>query len=139
MPPDQDDVVDLVDAELRVLERLPADVDRALDEVLRQLLERLARERSLQMQRLVAARGDDEGQVDLRLAHAGELALGLLGGVSQALQRHAVLAQVDVVLFLEACDEPVDDARVEVLAAEERVARRGDDLEHAVRADLEDR
>ena len=34
--------------------------------------------------------------------------------------------------------QPVDDARVEVLAAEERVAGGGDDLEHAV-ADLEDR
>ena len=40
--------------------------------------------------------------------------------------------------FCEAEHEPVDDARVEVLAAEERVAGGRDDLEHAV-ADLEDR
>ncbi len=39
---------------------------------------------------------------------------------------------------LEAEDQPVDDPAVEVLAAEERVAGGGDDLEHAV-ADLEDR
>ena len=56
----------------------------------------------------------------------------------QALQRHAVLAQIDAVLLLEAVDQPVDDARVEVLAAEERVAGGADHLEHAVRADLED-
>ena len=96
-------------------------------------------ERALQVERLVAAARDDEGQVDLGLAHARELALGLLGGVLQALQRHAVLAQIDVVLLLEALHEPVDDPRVEVLAAEEGVARGGDDLEDAVRADLEDR
>ena len=41
--------------------------------------------------------------------------------------------------LLEALDQPVDDARVEVLAAEEGVAGGADDLEHAVRADLEDR
>ena len=49
-----------------------------------------------------------------------------------------VLAQIDAVLFCEAEHEPVDDARVEVLAAEERVAGGRDDLEDAV-ADLEDR
>jgi hypothetical protein len=43
------------------------------------------------------------------------------------------------VLLLEALHEPVDDPRVDVLAAEERVAGRRDDLEDAVRADLEDR
>ena len=42
-------------------------------------------------------------------------------------------------LLLEALDEPVDDPRVEVLAAEEGVAGGRDDLEDAARADLEDR
>ena len=45
-------------------------------------------------------------------------------GVLEALERHAVLAKVDAVLVLETLDEPVDDALVEVLATEERVARR---------------
>jgi hypothetical protein len=40
--------------------------------------------------------------------------------------------------LLEARDQPVDDAAIEVLAAEEGVAGGRDDLEHAV-ADLEDR
>ena len=48
--------------------------------------------------------------------------LGLLGRLLEALQRHAVLAQVDAVLLLEVVDQPVDDPLVEVLAAEERVA-----------------
>ncbi len=96
-------------------------------------------DRALQVERLVATARDDERQVDLRLAHARELALGLLGGVLQALQGHAVLPQVDPVLLLEALDQPVDDPRVDVFAAEERVARGRDDLEDAARADLEDR
>ena len=96
-------------------------------------------DRALQVERLVAAARDDEGEVHLRLAHARQLALGLLGGVLQALQRHPVLAEVDAVLLLEALDEPVDDPRVDVLAAEERVAGGRDDLEDAARADLEDR
>jgi hypothetical protein len=48
------------------------------------------------------------------------------------------LAQIDLVLFLKAADQPVDDARVEVFAAQERIAGRADDFEHAVRADLQD-
>ncbi len=105
----------------------------------RELLERLSVDGPLQVQGLVAAARDDEREVDLRLAHAGELALGLLGGVLQALQRHAVLPQIDAVLLLEALHQPVDDPRVDVLAAEEGVAGGGDDLEDAAGADLEDR
>jgi len=123
----------------RVFERLLSDVDGALDEVFGELLECRAGERALEVERLVATAGDDEGEVHLRLANAGELAFGLLRGVLEALESHAVLADVDAVLFLEAGDEPVDDPRVVVLAAEERVAGGGDDLEDAVGADLEDR
>ena len=130
---DEDDLLDLV-----LLEAArPSSVCRQMSTVrsmrsARQLLERLAVERALEVQRLVAAARDDEGQVDLGLAHARQLALGLLGRVLEALQRHPVLAQVDVVLLLEALDEPVDDPRVDVLAAEERVAGGRDDLEDAV-------
>src|SRR5439155_24168661 len=120
------------------LQRLAAALDRSLDEVAAQLLELLARDDPLQVQRLVATAGDDEREVDLGLARARELALRLLRRVLQALQRHAVLAQIDLMLLLEPLDEPVDDARVEVLAAEERVARRRDHAENPVRADLED-
>src|SRR6185312_600974 len=135
---DQDDVLDLRLLDLGLFERLGADVDRAIDEIRGELLELVARERGLQVERFVAAGRDDERQVDLGLAHARQLALRLLGDVFQALQGHLVLAQIDLVLLLEAEDEPVDDAAIEVLAAEEGVAGGRDDLEHAV-ADLEDR
>ena len=89
--------------ELRVLERLPADVDGALDEIAH---------RASRASRAVSVRcrwsasfwpaRDDEGEVDLGLVQRRELALGLLGAVAQALEGHAILAEVDVVLVLEA-------------------------------------
>jgi hypothetical protein len=66
-----------------------------------------------------------------------QLDLGLFGGFLQALQRQLVLAQVDALLLLELVGEVVDDAHVEVFAAEEGVAVGRLHLEHAV-ADLED-
>ncbi len=137
-PADEHDVLDLADAEARVAERLTADVDRALDEILGEAFEGLAIEHALQVQRFVATRGDDERQIDLGLARSRELALRLLGGVTQTLERHAVLAKIDAVLLLEPGHEPIDDASVEVLAAEECVARRADNLENAVCADFQD-
>jgi hypothetical protein len=66
-----------------------------------------------------------------------ELVLAL-GGLLQPLERHVVEAQVDAGLRLELLDQVVDDALVEVLAAEVGVAVGALDLEHAV-AELEDR
>ena len=43
-------------------------------------------------------------------------------GFLQTLQRHAVFAQVNVVCFLEAVDEPIHDSLIKVIAAKVRVA-----------------
>ena len=82
--------------------------------------------------------GGDVGQVDLGLHRRGELDLGLLGRLLQALQRELVLGQVDALLLLELAGQVLDQAHVEVFAAEEGVAVGRLHLEHAV-ADLEDR
>ncbi len=82
--------------------------------------------------------GRDERQVDRRLGHRRELALGALRGLLEPLQRHAVAAQVDPGLAAELLDQPVDDALVEVLAAEIGVAGSGPHLEDAL-GELEDR
>ncbi len=82
--------------------------------------------------------GGDEGEVDLRLLRGGELDLRLLGGLLEALQRHAVLPQVDPLVALELRDEVVDHHVVEVVAAEVGVAVGRLHLERAL-ADLEDR
>ena len=80
--------------------------------------------------------GGDERQVDLGLGRGGELDLGLLGGFLQPLQRKLVAAQIDALLLLEFVGEIVDEAHVEILAAEEGIAVRRLHLEHAV-ADLQ--
>ncbi len=82
--------------------------------------------------------GGDERQVDLRLLGGGQLDLGLLGGLVEALERHRVLREVDALVALELRGEPVDDRLVEVVAAEVVVAGGRLDLEDAV-ADLEHR
>src|SRR5262249_17113699 len=75
---------------------------------------------------------------DAGLRGRGQLDLRLLGRLLEALQRELVAAQIDTLLLLELVRQVVDQAPVEVLAAEERVAVGRLHLEHAV-ADLEDR
>ncbi len=80
----------------------------------------------------------DERQIDFGLGRGRELDLGLLGGLLEPLQRELVAAQVDALFLLEFVGEIIDEAHVEVFAAQERIAVRGLHLEHAV-ADLQNR
>ena len=80
--------------------------------------------------------GGDKRQVDLGLRGGRELDLRALGAFFEALQRHLVLLEVYALLAVELGDQPVDDAHVEVVAAQEGVAVGGHDLDDAV-ADLE--
>src|SRR5688500_16297765 len=73
---------------------------------------------------------------NVRLVGGGQLDLGLLRGLVEALEGHLVLCEVDALVALELAREPVDDRLVEVVAAEVVVARGRLDLEYAV-ADLE--
>eukprot|EP01136_Pigoraptor_vietnamica_P026764 Opistho-1_new@82172 len=82
--------------------------------------------------------GGDEGQIDLGRRGRRQLDLRLLGSFLQTLQRELVLGEVDALILLEAVGQELDDLRIEVLAAQERVAIGGLHLEHAV-TDLEDR
>ena len=62
------------------------------------------------------------GQVDVRRHRARQLHLRLLRGFLEALERHRILGEVDALVALELADDPVDDALVEVVAAQVRVA-----------------
>jgi hypothetical protein len=68
----------------------------------------------------------------ISVSSRGQLDLGLFGGFLQPLQRQLVLAQVDALLLAELVGQVVDDAQVEILAAEEGVAVGRLHLEHAV-------
>ena len=92
---DQHDVVDLLDALVfGVVERLAHRRDHAVEQIGGQLGELGAREARVEVLGPGGV-GGDERQVDLRLLRGGELDLGLLGRLVEALQRHRVGRQVD--------------------------------------------
>ena len=76
--------------------------------------------------------GGDERQVDLALGGTGELDLGLLGSLGEALQGLLVLAQVNALIGLEIVSQIVDDHLVEVIAAQVGVTGGGEHFEHAI-------
>ncbi len=134
---DEDHLVDVGGLEAGVLER---GLDRPLGlghEIGHQVLELGPGERHHEV--LGAGRvGGDVGQVDLGGCRGRQLDLRLLGGLLEALQGLLVLGQVDPLVLLVLGQQPVDDALVEVVTAEVRVAVGGLDLEDAL-AELEDR
>jgi hypothetical protein len=137
LPTHEDHLVDVLRRLAGVLERAPTGVERAFDEIGDEGLQLGAGEREHQVLRTARVRGDKR-QIDLGLERRRELALGLLRGLLQALERHAVVPEVDAVIPLELAGDPVHDALVEVVAAQVRVAVRRLDLEDPL-ADLENR
>ena len=132
------DVVDVRDAlVLGVVHGLAHRADDALDQRGAELGELGPREAQVEVLGAGGV-GRDERQVDLRLLGGGQLDLGLLGGLVEALEGHLVGGQVDRLVALELGREVVDDRLVEVVAAEVVVTRGRLDLEHAV-ADLQHR
>jgi len=71
------------------------------------------------------------GQVDLSLLHGGKLNLGFLSGFFQALQRLAVVMNVNPAGLLEFLDEEIHHAQVKVITAQEGIAVGGTHLEDA--------
>ena len=112
-------------------------LDGALDQIVDQRFELGAGQLHGQVLRTGRV-GGDEGQVDFGLRAERQLDLGLFGRFLETLQRQLVVPQVDALLLLELVGQIVDEAHVEILAAEEGVAIGRLHLEHAV-ADLEDR
>jgi hypothetical protein len=133
---DQHHLVDVGGGQAGVLQRALHRPDRALDEVIDQLLEFRAAELQRQVFRARGI-GGDVGEVDLGLLRGGQLDLGLFGGFLEPLEGQSVLAQVDALLLLELVGQVIDEAHVEILAAEEGVAVGRLHLEYAI-ADLQD-
>ena len=134
---DENDFVDVGRGKLRVCHRLARRLHRRLHEVVRQLIELRARQRQIEVQRTVRTRRD-ERKIDICREHAGKFDFRLLCGFHEALGAHLVRRKVDAVVLLELGNHPVDDAMVEIVAAEMGVAVGRLDLENAV-AQLEDR
>ncbi|SKZ97189.1 NAD-specific glutamate dehydrogenase [Mycobacteroides abscessus subsp. abscessus] len=128
---DQDHLVDIVGGDLGVTHRLLHRTEAAFHQIRRQILELRSHDRGGEVLGTVRV-SSDEGQVDLRLRHRGQLDLGLLRGLEEALQCLRILAQIDVLGTLEFVGEVVHQAPVEVVAAEVGVAGRGPNLDYAL-------
>ena len=125
---DQNDLVDVLGGEAGVAQRLIHRTDGLFDQICRQLVELRAGDGHVEVQRALG----DERQVDVGAHQAGQLDLRLFRRFLQALQRHAILPQVDAVGLLEFVGDVVDQALVEVVAAQTVVAGGGEHLEDAV-------
>ena len=108
-----------------------------LHQVLDQRFELGARELDVQVLR-PAGIGRDVRQVHVGLLARGQLDLGLLGRLLQALHGQRIAAHVDARFLLELIGQEMDDPHVEVLAAEEGVAVGREHLELALAIDLGD-
>ena len=83
------------------------------------------------MQRTIAA-GGNEGKRNRGAQHAGEFLLRLLSRFRQPLQGLAIAAQINLVLLFKGIGKPVDDALIEIVAAELRVAVRRLDVKNSI-------
>ena len=127
---DQNHFVDLVRRQSGIAQRLLHRFHGALQQVFHQLLE--LRPRQLQLHVLRPGRiRRQERQVDLGLLQLRKLDLGFFRRFLQPLDGHAILAHVDALVALEFGDHPLDDALVDVVAAQVRVAVGGLHFHHA--------
>ena len=129
-------LVDVGDRQVALFKRRLADLDGAGHEVGHDLVQRRPAQLLLQVEGLARLAREDEGKADLGLRQRGKLNLGLLRRILETLQRHVVLSQVDTVLLCKLDRQPLHDAGVKVLAAEEGVSTRRKDVKDAF-ADLQ--
>ena len=73
----------------------------------------------------------DEGKIYFRLHQLGQLDLCFFRGLLQTLDGHAVFAQIDSLFFFEFRYDPLNDALVDVITAQVRVAIGGFDFDNA--------
>jgi hypothetical protein len=119
------------------VERVRAHVERAIHEAPRERVERGAIHREREVERRAARTIRELFDPQAHVLVGGELALAPLGRRAQALERLRVAPWIHAVLREERVGHALGHREVEVVAAEERVARRGEHLEHLPRQ-LED-
>ena len=133
---DQQDLGQVGSGQASVAHCLTNRAHGALYEVCSQFVELCTGQGQLEVLRAGSISGDIR-LVDGGLAHAGQLDLRLLSSFLQALHSHLVVRQVDAVGLLELVNHPVDDALVEVVAAEMGITSGGQNLQNAL-TDIQD-
>jgi hypothetical protein len=125
----KDDILDVLSLETGVLEGLADGVNSPGDEGLDQTLELSAGHLGVDVLG-AGGIGSDEGKVDVGLEGRRQLNLGLLGGLTDTLDGHAVAREINALLGLELLDEVTDKGNVEVLTTKMSVTVGGLDLEY---------
>ena len=132
---DENELVNFAHGKLGVAQAFFKRNAGAFEQVVAKLFELGARELDVQVLRSGGVRRD-EGQIDVGGIGGRKRDFGFFRFFFQALERDRVVAEVDSVFGFEAVDEPGNDAFVEIIAAELRVAVGGFDFKNAV-ADFE--
>ena len=132
----KDDLGDLLGAQVGVLEGLADGLDGLGDEGVHHLLELSTGELLVDVLGAGSV-SSDERQVDVGLRRRRQLNLGLLGSLTDTLDGHAVVVEVNVLLLLELLDEVADEGNIEVLTTQVGVTVGRLDLEDTV-LDLKD-
>ncbi|EAP89694.1 putative NAD-specific glutamate dehydrogenase encoded in antisensegene pair with dnaKJ [Oceanicaulis sp. HTCC2633] len=127
----QHHIVDFGRRNARILERVLARLDGALDQVVHQAFQLGAGELHVEVFRTGGV-GGDEGQVHFIGRGGRQLFLGLLRFLFQTLQGQLVLAQVDRGFLFELVCEVFDDTHVEIFAAQEGIAIGGFHFKDAI-------
>ena len=132
---DQHHLIDVLRRAASVGQGFLARFQGPLNQVIHQLLELRAGELYHKVLR-PAGVGRDKRQIDFRLLRRRQLDLGPLSRFFEALERHAVLLEINALVLFELIDEPIHDPKIEVVSAQERIAVGGFHFENAF-ADLE--
>lgn len=133
---DKDDLLDVLSTEVSILESLADRLDSASDERVDKLLQLGTGELDVNVLSTRSI-GCDEGQVDLSLNSRRQLDLGLLSGLTDTLDSHAVTGQVNAGLALELLDDLADERDIKVLTTQVSITIGRFDLEDTL-LDLED-
>ena len=128
---DQNDLADIGELKACVLECLGYRSLAAVEKIAGDALKLCTSQSVVKVLRTRCVCGD-EWQVNLCLLCAGELLLGVLCSLLEALKCHWILAEVNAVIGVELVCEPVNDALIPVIATQVVVAVGCKNLNNAV-------
>ena len=129
---DEHNVVDVANTNAGILDDLVERSLAAVQQILGDALELSTGQGLVQEQRVLFCIHSDVGQVDVCGLVRGQLDLCLLSSLTQTLQSHLVLGQVDAVGCLELLNQPVNDALIPVIATKLVIAGGCANLDHAI-------
>src|SRR5439155_26996917 len=123
--------MDITRREASVLQCLTARTLGAVDQIGAECLQLRSSQLYVEMFRSLLVCGN-ERQIDVGLYGRGELAFGLLSGLFEALQGHAVLAKVYSLVLFELVCQVINHSLIEVFAAQEGISIGGSDFKDTV-------